>query len=77
MRKRVLLAVTGTVASVVMGASAVNGSFAERSSYSGYGCNIGEQRVFEDHFFNADDNIIECSGKVGTDTRTSPTASNG
>ena len=78
MRKRVLLAIGGTVASVIMGASAVNGSFTERSSYYGYSCNAGPKRVFADHFFDAGDNIIECIGgnsKVGTDKRTSPTAS--
>lgn len=77
MRKRALLAIGGTVASVIMGASAVNGSFAERSSYYGYGCNAAEQRVFADHFFDANDNVIACKGdgdKVGTDKRTSPTA---
>jgi len=62
-----------------MGASAVNGSFTERSSYYAYSCTAAEERIFTDHFFDAGDNMIECKGdgKVGTDKRTSPTSSNG
>ena len=61
-----------------MGASAVNGSFAERPSL--YQC-VGEKRSFaEGHFFDAGRNKVDCSRineTVGTDRRTSPTSSAG
>ena len=62
-----------------MGASAVNGSFAERPSYYGYSCSLGEKRLFADHFFDTDDNIVGCKDhddEVGAENRTSPTSAN-
>lgn len=57
MRKRVLLAIGGTLASIVMGASAVNGAF-EAQRGGNHGCTPGEGSAYSDHFFEPGDNIV-------------------